>query len=425
MEQEIATRRRQAAGDAGTHPAGSARDEHHFSIGFQEASMSPDRPVFVTHSAGARKVALPPPDPEALAVSRELSASIAAEIQAQGGAIPFRRYMELALYAPGLGYYVSGQQRFGPGGDFVTAPEMGGLFGATLARAVAPLLGPDGVLEFGAGSGALAAQLLAALPPTPYTILEVSPDLAERQRQRLTGLGVRWPSALPEHWCGVVLANEVLDAIPPHLVELDEAGVLWELGVALGPEGFVWRRLPAGDGLRERLAPYLPHWPRPYRSEVNLAAEAWLRDVAGRLEKGAIILIDYGHRAAEYYLPQRSMGTLRAYYRQHWLEDPFYLPGLCDLTAHLDFDALQGVGVAVGLQVHSYDPLARFLIANGLTEAFGAASANADPLTRMQLANEAKRLTLPQEMGESFKVLILSKESPCRSPSTASNTATP
>ncbi len=387
--------------------------------------MSPDRPVFVTHSADVRKAALPPPDPEALALSQDLSASIAAEIKAQGGAIPFRRYMELVLYAPGLGYYVAGQQRFGSGGDFITAPEMGSLFGATLARAVAPLRGSDGVLEFGAGSGALAAQLLAALPPTPYAILEVSPDLAERQRQRLAGLPVRWLSALPECWRGVVLANEVLDAIPPHLVELDQDGVLWELGVALGPEGFVWRHLPASDALQERLAPYLPHWPRPYRSEVNLAAEAWLRDVAEHLECGAILIIDYGHGAAEYYHPQRSMGTLRAYYRQHWLEDPFYLPGLCDLTAHLDFDALQRVAVAAGLQVRSYDPLARFLIVNGLAEVFSAASGSADPITRMQLANEAKRLTLPQEMGESFKVLILSKESPCKSPSTASKTATP
>ena len=409
MQGELAAFRGELAGNGGAYPAGGARDENDFSGSFQEVSMRVERPDFLTHSHGARKTSLPAPDADALAHSSALLTHIRREIDAAGGMIPFRRYMELALYTPGLGYYMAGQTRFGAAGDFVTAPEMGRVLAAVLARTLQPDLGPDGILEFGGGSGALAGQIRDILPDTPYTLLEPSPDLQARQRSVVTG--IQHLQTLPEHWRGVMLAHEVLDAMPVQVLELDASGQLHECGVRWNGEALDWVMLPppVAAPLAARLAPYVTHWPRPYRTEINLTAESWLREVAARLDSGAILLIDYGHEAAEFYHPQRQTGSLRAYYRHHWLDDPFYLPGLCDLTAHVDYTALMTAAVEAGLEVAFYGHLARFLVEHGLAEVYGTLCAQAGEDGRFALNNEIKRLTLPQEMGESFKVLILKK----------------
>jgi SAM-dependent MidA family methyltransferase len=409
MQGELAAFRGEMAGNGGTYPAGGASDKNDFSGSFQEVSMRAERPDFLTHSHGARKTSLPVPDADALAHSAALLTHIRREIDAAGGMISFRRYMELALYTPGLGYYMAGQTRFGAAGDFVTAPEMGRVLAAVLARTLRPDLGPDGILEFGGGSGALAGQIRDILPDTPYTLLEPSPDL--QARQQATVPGVLHLQTLPEHWRGVMLAHEVLDAMPVQVLELGASGQLHECGVRWNGAALDWATLPppVAAPLAARLAPYVTHWPRPYRTEINLTAEFWLREVAARLDSGAILLIDYGHEAAEYYHPQRQTGSLRAYYRHHWLDDPFYLPGLCDLTAHVDFTALMTAAVEAGLEVAFYGHLARFLVEHGLAEVYGTLCAQTGDDGRFALNNEIKRLTLPQEMGESFKVLILKK----------------
>ncbi|WP_312262842.1 SAM-dependent methyltransferase [Candidatus Igneacidithiobacillus taiwanensis] len=366
-------------------------------------------PGVVSHRLGGDKVHLPTPDAAALQHSAALVERIRAAIDAAGGVLPFAEYMELALYAPGLGYYQAGQRRFGPEGDFVTAPELGALFGRVLAQVIGADPGVDGVLEFGAGTGALAAQIRKVWPTLPYAALETSPALAQVQQASVPGL--RQLSALPTAWQGVILANEVLDALPVQVLDWDGKR-LWEMGVAWRDGALAWQALeqPPAPALAERLRPHLPGWPIPYRTEVNLRANAWLRAVSAALQRGRIILIDYGYpTAASYYHPQRSMGSLRAYYRHHWLDDPFRWPGLCDLTAHVDFSALLDEARLLGLRVQWFGPLARFLLQHGLLEAYQEQLQSCDERGRLALNNEVKRLTLPQEMGESFQVLILER----------------
>ncbi|MEY2341723.1 class I SAM-dependent methyltransferase [Acidithiobacillus sp. IBUN Pt1247-S3] len=373
--------------------------------------MGDGRADFVTQWTQGRKANLPLPDPEALAHSAALTESICRAIVHAGGWLPFAEYMDLALYAPGLGYYMAGQQRLGAAGDFITAPEMGGILGAVLARAMTPWLGRDGVLELGGGSGALATQIHTRLPQVPYTLLELSPDLQARQRAACPAS--RHVQKLPTAWNGVLLANEVLDAIPVAVVEQGDDGILREMGVVVATDGaLAWAPAPdpASAALQALVEPWRQDWPAPYRSEVHPRAEAWLRTLAGHLQSGAILLIDYGHEAREYYHPQRQMGTLRAYYRHQWLDDPFVWPGLCDLTAHVNFTGLLRVAEEVGLHIAWYGNLARFLIEHGLPEVYAELHAQASsPEAVLALNNEIKKLTLPQEMGESFKVLLLTR----------------
>ena len=372
--------------------------------------MQPIIKGFVTQSPEGRKTSsLPQPEPEAAALSHTLQERIRREITTTGGWVPFARYMELALYAPGLGYYMAGQRRFGAAGDFITAPEMGSVFAAVLARSLTPYLGRDGILEFGAGSGALAAQLHAYLPDIPYTILDLSPSLQAEQRAVLPT--VRQRQSLPEHWHGVVLANELLDALPVTVVEKCSDGLLHELGVIWQEGDFAWATNPnpLEDADLAPLQPYAAAWPTGYRTELCPRATAWLRTIAASLQQGALVLVDYGHEAREYYHPQRSMGTLRGYYRHHVLDDPFFWPGLCDLTAHVNFSDLLDEAANAGLQVAWYGNLARFLIDHGLPEVYAELLAQAGAEGALALNNEVKRLTLPQEMGESFKVLVLTR----------------
>ncbi|HVB49985.1 MAG TPA: SAM-dependent methyltransferase [Burkholderiales bacterium] len=357
---------------------------------------------------------LPAPDPEALAAARRLLERIGAELAAGGNWISFARYMELALYEPGLGYYAGGAAKLGAPGDFVTAPEMGGLFARTLARQVAELLEPgDAILEFGAGSGALAATLideLAALGAGghEYLILEPSAELAGRQRARLDAR-VRWLGALPQDFRGVMLANEVLDAMPVHALVWTGAGVL-ERGVCAREGRLAWSERPAqGEVLAtaREIALELPP-PGRYESELGLAARAWMRTLGAHLERGALLAIDYGFPRREYYHPQRSMGTLQCHYRHRSHGDVFHYPGLQDITAHIDFSALAEAALESGLELLGYAPQAQFLLNCGLTELLSAADPE-DIARYAPLAAEAQRLVSPAEMGELFKVLAVGR----------------
>ncbi len=362
---------------------------------------------------------LPVPTPDALAHSQRVAAHLRALIDAAGGWISFAQFMEAALYAPGLGYYAAGAMKFGAAGDFVTAPEMTPLFGRTLAHAIAPVLAEtDGeVLELGAGSGRLAVDVLGELArldalPARYCILEVSADLRARQQDTLTrelpqlAERVHWLDALPAHFSGVILGNEVLDALPVALVHWTEDGPLTR-GVIVEGDAFAWQDRPIGDPLLHARADALGLAPG-YLSEINLAADALIASLAQVMDRGVILMIDYGFSAAEYYHPQRHMGTLRAHYRHHALDDPFYLPGLCDLTAHVDFSAVARAGVAAGLALAGYTSQASFLLNSGLTELL-MQTPPADAAAYLPQANAVQRLVSPAEMGELFKVIALSK----------------
>ena len=344
---------------------------------------------------------LPEPDADARAASNALAERIRGEIRAQGDWISFARYMELALYAPGMGYYSGGAAKLGAAGDFVTAPELGKLFAKTLAVQLKELLQPgDELLELGAGSGALADVLTKEIT-NPYVILETSPELRQRQQQRL-GERARWIERLPERFRGVMLANEVADAMPVHAVAWSAQGVM-ERGVGFSRDAFFWRQRPAGGFLLE-IANQIPIEP-PFESEIGLAARAWIATLAARLERGAILVIDYGFPEREYYHPQRAMGTLMCHYRHRAHGDVFFHPGLQDITAHVDFTALARAAREAGLQLLGYANLAQFLVNCGVTEALDAGAGT---------PQEANTLLSPAEMGELFKVLAVGRgiESP-------------
>ena len=362
---------------------------------------------------------LPAPSSDALAHSQRVVAHVHALLDEAGGWIPFSRFMEAVLYAPGLGYYAAGAAKFGAAGDFVTAPEMTPLFGRTLAHAIAPALRETGgeLLELGGGTGRLAADVLAELdalgaPPSRYRILEVSADLRARQQQTLAAerprltRHVEWLDALPEQFSGVILGNEVLDALPAELVHWTADGPCLR-GVVRKGDSFAWDDRPiADDALRARAAA-LALAPG-YVSEINPAAEALIASLAQRLERGLILMIDYGFGAREYYHPQRDLGTLRVHYRHHALDDPFHLPGLCDLTAHVDFSAIARAGTAAGLELAGYTSQASFLLSGGLAELLMQTPPE-DAAVYLPQANAVQRLVSPAEMGELFKVIGLSK----------------
>ncbi|MGY1489425.1 class I SAM-dependent methyltransferase [Methylobacillus pratensis] len=365
--------------------------------------------------------ALPIPDADAIAHSARLLALIRKEALDAGGWISFVRYMELALYAPGLGYYSAGTQKFGEAGDFVTAPEMTPLFGETLARQVMEVLAQTGgsVLELGAGRGRLAAAVLEEMQranalPVQYLILEVSADLKEVQRQYLQSTlapalyeRVSWLDALPAEFTGVVLANEVLDAVPVHLVRR-ESDHWQEIGVAvdeaealmLDSRSLIDASLVSGiDALA---------LPEHYQTEVSPAAQALVASLAQCLREGVLLFIDYGFSHAEYYHPQRHQGTLMCHYRHHAHPDPLLYPGLQDVTAHVDFSAMAKAGLGQGLQLLGYCGQAQFLINCGITELM--LRVPADDLRRYApMASQAQKLLSPAEMGELFKVIALGR----------------
>ena len=352
--------------------------------------------------------ALPEPGPQALAASRALLDRIGAELEAAGNWISFARYMELALHEPGLGYYAGGARKIGADGDFITAPELTPLFGRTLARQAAQILQPgEAVLEFGAGTGALAEAILGDLD-CPYFILETSSELRDRQRRRL-GDRVQWLDRLPRDFRGVILANEVVDAMPVHALAWTAAGIL-ERGVCANEGRLAWSdRVAQGVVFSEstKLDIHLPPSGR-YESELALFARLWMRSLGRVLARGAILVIDYGFPAREYFHPQRSMGTLACHYRHHVHGDPFYLPGLQDITAHVDFSALARAARGAGLDVLGYASQARFLVNSGITDLL-AKEDPADAKRYLPAAAAANKLLSPSEMGELFKVLAVGK----------------
>jgi SAM-dependent MidA family methyltransferase len=371
---------------------------------------------------------LPEPGPDERLHSERLTALIRAEIAAAGGALDFARYMELALYAPGLGYYSAGAAKFGAAGDFVTAPELGFVFARSLARALAPTLRETrgDILELGPGSGALAVELLRELErldalPARYRLLERSADLRERQRaavvQHCAHLEKRieWLDVPPaDAWRGCLIANEVVDALPVRLFALREAG-LFERAVGLdAQQAFVWRERIADAALALSVAAVIgagDNLPRPYLSEVRPLLSPWFAVVARHLQQGTAVFVDYGYSRADYYAPQRREGTLRCHYRHRAHDDPLILPGLQDITAWVDFDDLAETAAAQGFEITGAGSQAQFLIAHNLNEIFASAHAEAaDESARYKLAQEVKRLTLPGQMGEAFRVLQLSRQ---------------
>lgn len=352
---------------------------------------------------------LPEPNQEALAHSVRLAEHIRKTILDCGGWISFAEYMRLALYAPGLGYYSAGATKFGSGGDFVTAPEISSLFGKTLAHWASGWLSanPDtDILELGAGTGKLAFDLLSELeaPLRRYFILEVSADLRKRQEETLQGYAdkVTWLEALPDHFDGLIIANEVLDAIPFELVCWNENEIA-QRGVCIREGNFAWcdRALQEGALLEAARAIQVPPG---YVSEIHLGAQALVRNLAGILRKGMLLFFDYGFGRREYYHPQRHKGTLMCHYRHHAHDDPFYLPGLQDITTHIDFSAIAESGIDAGLQFIGYTDQAHFLINCGITEILGRVSPE-NTATYLPLCSEFQKLVSPAEMGELFKVM--------------------
>lgn len=361
---------------------------------------------------------LPAPTDDARAHSARVAGRVRREIEARSGWISFARYLELVLYEPGLGYYMAGARKLGAGGDFVTAPEISRLYGRTLARQLEQLarMGFSEILEIGAGSGALAADLLAELerrgcPPQRYLILELSPDLRDRSRDTLAGRvpqlleRVSWLNRLPPAFAGVVIGNEVLDAMAVRVFERAGGDIL-ELGVAFRNGAFEWAP-------RSRPAP--PDAPDPscfpedgYRSEIQFVARAFVKSVGKSLARGAALFIDYGFPRHEYYHPQRSRGTLMCHYRHRAHDDPFFLPGLQDITSHLDFSAIAQAGREGGLDLLGYTSQAQFLVNCGITGILAETPAS-DAAAYAPLAAQAQKLLSPAEMGELFKVIAFGK----------------
>ena len=358
---------------------------------------------------------LPEPSPDALATSQALHQLISNEILAREGWISFARFMELALYAEGLGYYAGGSVKLGKGGDFTTAPEITPLFGTTIARFAAELAGeaPIRLLEFGAGSGKLARDILQACMACgqtveDYVIIELSADLRDRQAGLLAEFPqVRWLDAPPAAFSGLVLGNEVLDAMPVPLV-VKKSGRWQERGVSIADGSFSFADRDCDQDLAAQI-PDAGALPDGYLTEVHPVQAGFIRTVADMLlagGQGAALLIDYGFPAAEYYLAERSEGTLMCHYRQHAHPDPFFLPGLQDVTAHVDFTAVARTGLEAGLSLLAYMSQAAFLLQAGLPELLQRSSAD-NVLDWLPQSNAVQKLTSPAEMGELFKVLLM------------------
>lgn len=366
---------------------------------------------------------LPPLTPEQSAHSAKLLDRVRDEIDANCGWISFERFMEMALYEPGLGYYSAGALKFGEAGDFVTAPELSPLFSRCIANQCAEIfahIGPADILELGAGSGAMGADILSELQrldclPRNYFILEVSADLRERQRSRIAQLApelvdrVHWLEHWPTGFRGVMLANEVLDAQPVQRFrirkeQVNAVGVTWQLG------RLDWSEVEADESLesavraieRELGAPL----PDGYGSEINVRLSAWIKSLAASIDEGVVLFIDYGLPRRQYYRAERREGTLLCHYRHRFHEDPLTHLGVQDIGAWVDFTAVAEAAVDAGMRVLGFTTQAHFLIGNGI-ERFLAPLQEEDLAARVQVARQAMLLTLPGEMGERFKVIGL------------------
>jgi SAM-dependent MidA family methyltransferase len=366
---------------------------------------------------------LPLPDPESLAHSERVAAFIRRAIRRAGGSISFAEFMQHALYAPGLGYYSAGAAKFGASGDFITAPESSPLFARVLARQCAPVLQALScpvVLEIGAGSGALAADLLGYLPDLErYKILEVSADLRQRQEDLLRRkvpeqvAKVGWLNDLPRNFCGVIVANEVADALPVERFEKTGAGIVQHRVVAEG-DAFAWRREAAPPFL-EQAVRHLEHslgaeFPEGFVSELSPGLPGWIADISASLDRGFIFLFDYGLTRAEYYARDRSDGWLRCHLRHRAHNDPLIYPGIQDLSSWVDFTSVAEGATGTGMEVAGFVSQAHFLINGGLQEEL-ADFQRLPTAAQLEISRQVKMLTLPSEMGEHFKCIGLAKNS--------------
>lgn len=367
----------------------------------------------------------PQPDSEAVAHSTALLSSIQALIANNGGWITFAQFMDAALYSPGLGYYSGGAKKFGLSGDFVTAPEISPLFAQTISRQVQQVLSalqqqnkPSDILELGAGTGRFAKDLLLEMAkleqlPTRYMILEVSAHLREVQQSTMKAAlpielmeRIVWLDSLPDHLDGFIFANEVLDALPVHVVKKTEDGLL-EMGVISAPEGLSWQEKPASSAkLKDFFAKI--NLMDGYTSEVCLSSRGLIASLSGILRCGMLLMVDYGFSRAEYYHPQRNQGTLMCHYRHRSHGNPFVYLGLQDITAHVDFTSVVEAGVANGLELIGFVTQAQFLINAGITELLQSIPAE-DLANYLPLAASAQKLLSPAEMGDLFKVIGFEK----------------
>lgn len=358
-----------------------------------------------------------------------LKAKIASQIASEGGWLPFSKYMEMALYEPGMGYYSAGAHKLGAGGDFTTAPELSPLFGAAICTTLLPVLDalkekrlPTQILEFGAGTGKLASSILTRLDNLGfsldrYDIIEISPDLAQRQQERVAGtvkeLGLNtqsnWLTTLPENFKGVIIANEVIDAIPCDVI-IYQNGFWYCYGVAFENDKLIWK---AGAPVEQALLPeslLTGNFSQGYVTELHAPANAWMRQVAKHLDEGLFLTFDYGFPESEYYHPQRLEGTLMAHHRHHAIQDPFYLPGLCDLTTHVEWSQIARSALAENADDVYLTNQAAYLLDAGIGDIALEIGDPSNPETFLPISNSLQKLLSEAEMGELFKAFAFSKQ---------------
>lgn len=361
--------------------------------------------------------------------SKLLGSKIATEIASQGGWIPFSRYMEMALYEPGMGYYSAGAHKLGAGGDFTTAPELSPLFGAAIVSTILPVLEglkaqglPSKILEFGAGTGKLAQSILGRLNDLDfqldsYDIIEISPDLAQRQQERLNKQATElklptkcaWLNSLPSSFKGVILANEVIDAIPCDAI-IYQNGFWYWYGVVFADDKLHWQ---AGKPIEQALLPeslLTGSFSEDYLTELHPQANAWIREIAKQLDAGLFLTFDYGFPESEYYHPQRIEGTLMAHHRHHAIQDPFYLPGLCDLTTHVEWAQIARSALAENIDDVHLTNQAGFLLDAGIGDIALEIGDPSNPETFLPISNSLQKLLSEAEMGELFKAFAFSKK---------------
>ncbi|QWD77893.1 class I SAM-dependent methyltransferase [Polynucleobacter sp. MWH-Svant-W18] len=357
-----------------------------------------------------------------------LKAKIAEQIASEGGWLPFSRYMEMALYEPGMGYYSAGAHKLGSGGDFTTAPELSSLFGSAICSTLLPVLEglqekglPTQILEFGAGTGKLAASILSRLKDLGfnldrYDIIEISPDLAQRQQERIGGLvknlhistECNWLSKLPTDFKGIILANEVIDAIPCDVI-IYQNGFWYSYGVALEHDQLIWK---SGSPVAQDLIPeslLTRNFSEGYVTELHAPANAWMRQVAKQLHTGLFLTLDYGFPENEYYHPQRLEGTLMAHHRHHAIQDPFHLPGLCDVTTHVEWSQIARSALAEDADDVYLTNQAAYLLDAGIGDIALELGDPSDPETFLPISNSLQKLLSEAEMGELFKAFAFSK----------------
>ena len=360
--------------------------------------------------------------------SELVKAKISSQIASQGGWIPFSHYMEMALYEPGMGYYSAGAHKLGSGGDFTTAPELSPLFGAAICSTLLPVLEglkaqglPTQILEFGAGTGKLASSILTRLHDLDfnldrYDILEISPDLAQRQKEHISKTvdqlnlptQCEWLQSLPQNFKGIILANEVIDAIPCDAIIYQNGFWYWH-GVALNEGKLTWK---AGSPVEQELLPeslLSGNFSEGYVTELHAPANDWMRQVASNLDAGLFLTVDYGFPESEYYHPQRLEGTLMAHHRHHAIQDPFYLPGLCDLTTHVEWSQIARSALAENADDVYLTNQAAYLLDAGIGDIALEIGDPSNPETFLPISNSLQKLLSEAEMGELFKVFAFSK----------------